>query len=81
MDDKQREKKEKIKLQKQFGEHLRAYRKEKGLTPAELARRCFMERSNIARIEMGRTNPTLTMLKKLANGMGVEIDEFLKGFK
>jgi putative transcriptional regulator len=81
MDEKNREKKEKLKLQKQFGAHLRVYRTKKGLTSSELARRCFMERSNIARIEMGRINPSLFVLKKLATGMEIELDELLKGFK
>lgn len=81
MDEKQREKKEKLKLQKQFGDHLKVFRTSKGLTSAELARRCFMESSNIARLEKGRINPSLFILKKLAAGMEVEIDEFLKDFK
>lgn len=80
MDEKSREKKEKLKLQKQFGSHLRAYRTKIGISPSELAKRCFMERSNIARIEMGRINPSLFVLKKLATGMEVELDELLKGF-
>ncbi|HKC67614.1 MAG TPA: helix-turn-helix transcriptional regulator [Bacteroidia bacterium] len=75
------EKKDKLKLQKRFGEHLSKLRENKGLTSAELARRCFMERSNIARLETGRTNPSLFVLKKLAIGMDIELDELLKGFK
>lgn len=81
MDEKVREKKERLKLQKRFAEHLVALRKSKCLTPAELARRCEMERSNIARIETGRTNPSLFVLKKLCIGLDMELDELLKGFK
>lgn len=81
MDERAREKKERLKLQKRFGEHLIALRKSKGLTPAELARRCEMERSNIARIETGRTNPSLFVLKKLSIGLDMELEELIKGFK
>lgn len=81
MTDKERERRERLKLQKQFGEHLVKLRKAKGITPAELARRCYMERSNIARLELGRTNPSLFMLKKLSLALGIEIEQLLKGFK
>ena len=81
MDEKQKEKKEILKFQKRFGSHLRDFRKERGLTPSELAKRCFMDTSNIARLEMGRINPSLFVLKKLAAGMEVEIDELLRDFK
>lgn len=81
MDEKAKEKKERLKLQKRFGEHLVALRKSKNITPAELARRCEMERSSIARIETGRTNPSLYVLKKLCIGLDIELDELLKGVK
>lgn len=77
---KERELKERLKLQKKFGEHLVKLRKSKKLTPAELSRKCFMERSNIARLETGRTNPSLFVLKKIADGLEITLDELLKGF-
>lgn len=80
MDDKEREKKEKLKLQKKFGEHLVKLREAMGITPAELARRCYMERSNIARLEKGRNNPSLYVLKKLALGLNLKLEELMKGF-
>lgn len=76
----EKEKKERLKLQKKFGEHLIMMRKSLGITPAELARRCYMERSNIARLEKGRSNPSLYVLKKLALGMDIKLEELLKGF-
>jgi ribosome-binding protein aMBF1 (putative translation factor) len=81
MDERVKERKERLKMQKRFGEHLITLRKSKNLTSAELARRCEMERSNIARIETGRTNPSLFVLKKLSVGLGIELEELLKGFK
>lgn len=83
IDKKHREKdqKEKLKLQKRFGEHLIKLRESKGITAAELARLCFMERSNIARLETGRMNPSLFVLKKLSLGLEIEISELMKDFK
>lgn len=80
IDEKEKEKKEKLKLQKRFGEHLVALRESIGITSAELARRCYMERSNIARLEKGRNNPSLYVLKKLSIGMDIKLEELLKGF-
>ena len=73
------EQKDRIKFQKLFAEHLKKIRKIKGFTSAKLAKECNMERSNIARLEGGRTNPSLFVLKKLAEGMGIELSELLKG--
>lgn len=81
MNEKDKEKKDKLKLQKQFGKHLVMLRESKGLTAAELGRLCYMERSSIARLEKGRINPSLFILKKLSTGMEIEMEELLKGFK
>ena len=83
IDKKHREKdrKDKLKLQKRFGEHIIKLRESKGVTAAELARLCFMERSNIARLETGRMNPSLFILKKLSIGLGIELSDLLKEFK
>ena len=80
MSEKDRERKEKLKLQRHFGNQLIKLRKSKGLTPAELARRCYMERSSIARLETGRTNPSLFILKKLSDGLGIKLEEFFSQF-
>ena len=81
MNEKEREKKDKLKLQKQFGVHLAKLRTSKGLTAAELGRLCYMERSSIARLETGGINPSLFTLKKLSLGLELDIEELLKGFK
>ena len=81
MNQKEVDGKEKLKLQKRFGVHLKKLRESMGLTPAELARKCFMERSNIARLETGRINPSLFILKKISSGLEIELDELLKNFK
>ncbi len=81
MNEKDRERKEKEKLLKRFGEHLIKLRESKGITAAELARLCYMERSNIARLETGRTNPSLYVLKKISVGLNIEIEDLIRGLK
>lgn len=71
----------KEKFLKNLGKHIKEFREKKGLSAAEFGRRAEMERSHIARIETGQTNPTSTTLKILCDALEVEFDEFFKGFK
>lgn len=66
---------------KSLGEHIKQLREKKGFSAAEFARRTEMERSHIARIETGQTNPTSTTLKTLCDGLDIELEEFFAGFK
>jgi transcriptional regulator with XRE-family HTH domain len=80
MTEREREREERLRFQKQFGKHLRKLRMSKGLSMSEFARACYIENSNIARIESGRINPSLFVLKKLAVGLEISLAELLKGF-
>ncbi len=46
---------------------------EKGLSQGELAKRVGTKQSAISRLESGRYNPTLKVLKKVAHVLGAEI--------
>jgi transcriptional regulator with XRE-family HTH domain len=81
MTEKERVTKERIKLQKRFGEHLRKVRSSKNISGSELARRCFMEKSTIARLEAGGRTPSLYILVKLCEGLGIELKELFKDFQ
>jgi len=48
-------------------------RTEQNLTQKELAARSGTRQSNISRLENGRYNPTLELLKKIAGGLGKEL--------
>ena len=74
------EKKEKEKFLKRFGEHIKSIRTKKGLTGTELARRCFMDKQNISRLEKGQFNPSLFYLKKICEGLEIDLAELIKGF-
>lgn len=74
-------KKEREKFLKKFGEHLKSIRIKKGITGAELARRCYMDKQNISKLEKGGFNPSLYYLKQICEGLEIELDELLKGMK
>ena len=55
--------------------NLKRVRLEKGLTVQELAYRCDMERSNLSRIEAGKTNITFKTLCTLCNALDLNLSE------
>jgi transcriptional regulator with XRE-family HTH domain len=57
--------------------NLIALRSVRALTQEALARRSGVPRSTIANLESGEGNPSLTVLIKVANALGVPIDELL----
>lgn len=57
---------------------IRELRREKGLTVQELAYRCDMERSNLSRIEAGRSNPTLRTLCVICNALEVTLGDLVE---
>jgi putative transcriptional regulator len=75
------EKIEKATFLKEFGEHIRQVRLNKRMSAAEFSRRAFMERSQIARIEMGRANPTIYTLKTISKALDMSLTELMDGFE
>lgn len=49
------------------------------LTQKDLSKRTGINQADISRIENGTRNPSLKMLKKLANGLGMELKLEFKG--
>lgn len=52
---------------------IKTLRKERKLTVQELAYRCDIERSNLSRIETGRSNPTIKTLCIICNALDVPL--------
>lgn len=75
------EKIEKATFLKEFGQHIRKVRINKGMSAAEFGRRAFMERSQVARIEMGRANPTIFTLKTICKALDMSLTELMDGFE
>lgn len=55
-----------------FGQRLKGRRKALGLTQGQLFDRTGINNGYISQVENGRANPTLDMILKLADGVGLE---------
>jgi transcriptional regulator with XRE-family HTH domain len=56
---------------------LKKLREGKGLTQEVLAKKAGISRAYLARLEMGRHDPHLSRLRKLARVLGVKISELV----
>lgn len=57
---------------------LKARRNELGLTQEDLAGRCSLDRPYISLIEVGRKQPTLSVLYKLADALELPLGTFMQ---
>jgi transcriptional regulator with XRE-family HTH domain len=64
-------------LQEKIGERIRQLRETKGISQQNLAAICNFEKSNLSRIEAGRTNPTIFTLFKISQALEVSIAELV----
>ncbi len=65
-----------------FGTVMRRLRIERGLSQEELALRLDMSsHAHISRLESGKKQPTLDMVFRLADALGVEAWEIVKSMK
>lgn len=58
-----------------FGQAVRELRMAGGLTQEELADRAGLDRSYIGGVERGERNPSLSVVEKIAEGLGVTLAE------
>ena len=72
-----REKKDTVFLKK-IGARIKQIRLEKGIKQKDLGYSLDIEKSNMSRIESGNTNPTIVMLKKIAEELDVTLQELLE---
>jgi transcriptional regulator with XRE-family HTH domain len=66
-----------MQLTRGFGHKLRDLRIEAGLTPAELASRCRLSTSAITSIELARSEPRLSIILILCDGLGITPDRLI----
>lgn len=60
-------------FQKKLGKRIKTMREDKGISQQELASLCDFEKSNMSRIEAGRTNPTIGTLLKISNALNINV--------
>ncbi|MBE6176893.1 MAG: helix-turn-helix transcriptional regulator [Alistipes sp.] len=63
---------------KAIAERIKALRKERKLTVQEVAYRCDMERSNLSRIEAGKTNLTIKTICAICSALEVRLSDVIK---
>lgn len=68
-------------LETAIGREVRAFRRAKGITVAELSASTGLSTGMLSKIENGNTSPSLTTLQTLANALSVPITSFFRGFE
>jgi transcriptional regulator with XRE-family HTH domain len=63
-----------------LGSRVRQLRRERKLTQVELADMLGIDRSYLSEIETGKKDPSLRVLKTIADGFGLTLSQLLKGF-
>jgi transcriptional regulator with XRE-family HTH domain len=61
-----------------FGDRVRKFRREKGLSQEELSFKANLHRTYIGMIERAEKNITLVNIEKIANALGVSVNELMK---
>jgi transcriptional regulator with XRE-family HTH domain len=62
---------------KSLGKRIKTIRKEKGIKQVDLAYACDIEKQSMSRIEAGNTNPSVLLLRKIAEILEVKVNELL----
>lgn len=65
----------------QLGTHIRAAREALGLSQAAFAEKCGMDRIYFGRIELGKQNPTVAILMRIALEAGTDAATLLAGIE
>ncbi|RYG20180.1 MAG: XRE family transcriptional regulator [Caulobacteraceae bacterium] len=60
-----------------LGKRVQLLRQRAGVSQEELAERAGIHRTYVSGVERGVRNPTITVLEKLAKGLGVELGELV----
>jgi transcriptional regulator with XRE-family HTH domain len=64
-------------LTRSLSANLRHVRAQRGLTQGQLAKLCGVPRSTVANLETGSSNPTLSVLARLASALQLTLEELL----
>jgi transcriptional regulator with XRE-family HTH domain len=61
-----------------IGENIRRERKKKNITQKELGEKVGISNTYLSDMEIGRTNPSIKTLRKIAQGLDIHYIELLK---
>lgn len=68
-------------ITKQFGARIRALGNAKGLSQEKFALSIDMDRTYYASVESGKRNISINNIAKIAQGLGISLEELFKGLK
>ena len=63
----------------QLGMRIAYLRRKKNVSQLELSVRSGVSKNYISDLENGRRNPTIEVLQKIANGLGVSLEKLFQG--
>ena len=64
-------------IRKRFGARVRKLRHENGWSQEELADQSGLHRTYISAVERGVRNPTLTVIERLADALGISMSKLM----
>ena len=67
--------------QVEFGDRVRSYRDDLGLSQEALAYKASINRTYIASLEAGRRNPSLDLMARLAVALEVDLADLVAGLQ
>lgn len=67
-----------IKIQK-LGDRIRFYRMQLGISQEKFALSINMDRTYLASVENGKRNISIKNISKIADGLGITLEELFKG--
>jgi transcriptional regulator with XRE-family HTH domain len=62
-----------------LGNRVRSLRRKHGWTQVEMAERLGVDRSYLSEIETGKKDPSLRVMKTIADGFGISLSRLLRG--
>jgi transcriptional regulator with XRE-family HTH domain len=65
-------------VRERVGLNLQRPRREKGLSQEELADLAEIHQTYLSGVERGKRNPTITVLQRIAQALGADIDDLVK---
>lgn len=66
-------------ITKKLGERIKEFRQRSGLSQEKFALKIEMDRTYFASVEAGQRNISICNIKKIADGLGVNLEELFKG--
>jgi transcriptional regulator with XRE-family HTH domain len=61
------------------GQLIREARSEKALSQEALSYRAGIEQTDVSKIELGKRQPSLAVVKRIASALGMDEDTFITG--